>query len=701
MARRYERETQYQATGADFSRANTAGQLATALQDFSNKAATRYTQARATQGANAGLQSTGVPEPKNDATAYNRAFNASATAAYKARTQIDIEDTYDRFERETPNDPLAYEAKSEGYRKGLLKQQRDPSLRTEIDILSASRASEGRSRVAGQALAVERDSQRTDILSGLDSMVQAAARKVPMEGPLADEAMSVLQKNINESLEAGQASGLFSASQVRELRDQYANAAQRGFQAGQVNNIASGIMGQYESDVRAGDRALAAVDKLELDDATKIDVQEEVKKRFNLMQDERKRTYVDATSALHRDIEDGDPSPNAEQAAGNLYRKGAYTPAEYTSILGRIDNARMKHAEDTATITSIEQAVLSSANLDPKNEKVVKAVDAWFTKSAELNHLSPGDEEWVSSAAQVASRTNILPPQAMSWARASLLSGEPELASKAANAMTRWSDASPYAYTYFDDPNIKAYADQVSAMVQAGATPENAVEVARANTFDIPEARKKILQADYTKQKYVESNVSNLQSHMNSDDAFDRALLSGAPGASLAMQDEYQASVRTYFDKTNGDIKRARELAWKDIRGVYGYSEVNGKPEILKYAPELVFPGIDVKVIQSDVADVSKQLGVTTPVRLTPSRSTGDTNGVEWNLTTTDEDGHDEVLLDANNRPFVYAIPTQTEDYVRAQEEAKTKAVEDARASAAKRREIAERMDKLGSFPGY
>jgi hypothetical protein len=701
MASRYERSVAYQPTGANFARANTAGKLADALSEFSGRAGEMGAQLQSARGTAAGAQSEGVPQPKSSVTAYGRAFNNAATAAYKARAQIDIEDTYARLERENPTDPMAYEAKSEGYRKGLLKLQRDPVLRTEMDILSASRASEGRRRVADQALAVEQDSQRTDILSGLDSMVQAAARKVPMEGPLADEAMAVLQTNINESLLAGQEAGLFSASQVRQLRDKYAETAQRGFQSGQVNTLASSIMGKYQADVRAGDRALAELDGLELDDGTKIEVQEEVRKRFGLMQDERKRQYVEASSALHRDIEDGDPSPDAEGAAIALYRKGVYSPAEYTSILGRIDTARAKHAEDEATITNIENAFVNGVRLDPKNEKVVKAVDKWFAKVATANNLAPGSDEWTSYAAQIASRTNILPPQAMSWARSSLLSGEPELASSAANAMTRWSDAAPTAYSYFDDPNMKAYADQVSSMVQAGALPETAVEVARANTFDIPEQRKKSLGSAYTKEKYAESNAGDLKSKMDGDDAFDRALLAGSPTPPLGMRDEYERSVRAYYDRTNGDINKARELAWKDIRGVYGYSEVNGEPEVMKYAPELIFPGIDVKVIQADLAESAKAAGIQTPVRLTPAPATGDTNGVLWQLTTTDEDGFEEVVLDEKNRPRVYAIPTQTDEYVRAQEDAKKKAVADARAESAKRRKIAEEMAELGSFPGY
>jgi len=485
------------------------------------------------------------------------------------------------------------------------------------------------------------------------------------------------------------------------------DAAQRtrieaAIDAGRVKAVTNDIAKAFELDTKAGESALKKLGESGLSEEDQLEVRKQVRERNGLLHAERRAEYAETVNTLERSITAGAPGQNAEAVAARLYRKGVYSPTEYTNILERIDIARAKGAEDAATIAGIEDAFVNGLRLDPKNEKIVKAVDKWFAEATKVNQVKPGSEEYVSLSAQMAARTNILPPKAMSWARATLLSGEPAITVPAANAMTRWADAAPTAYAYFDDPNLKAYAEQVSSLVQAGASPEKAVEVARANAFDIPEQRKKVLQSTYTKEKYAEDNAGDLQDRMDGDDAFDVEILPGAPQAPLGMRDEYERSVRAYFDRTNGDIERARELAWKDIRGVYGYSRVNGEPEILKYAPELVFPGVSIDVIRNDLNSAATAAGIKTPVNLTPSRATGDTRGILWSLTTTDEDGNDEVLLDEKNRPLIYAIPTDTQAYVEADAKNRRDAIAKARAESEKRRRLVEATaEAAAEYQGY
>lgn len=458
---------------------------------------------------------------------------------------------------------------------------------------------------------------------------------------------------------------------------------------------AQGVLKAYETDARTGTAALVALNDSGLPADVLTDARRLVREGAGLLHAERRQQYGDQVTALERAISRGAPGANAEAQAEQLYRRGAYTSEQRTNVLQAIDEARQRGAAAAAEITAVQEAFTSGARLDPRNEKVVKAVDAWFKQVTQLNGIAPGSDEWINSAAQVAHRTNILPPEAMSWARKTLLSGDPALSVPAANAISRWADASPTAYAYFDDPNLKAQAEGIDGLVRAGVAPAKAVEIVRANTFDIPKARQDALKATYTKEKYAASNDGELQSFLDGDDRFDRTVIGGAPAAPLAMRDEFSALVRTYFDATNGDIKRARELAWKDIRGVYGYSMVNGTPEILKYAPELIYSGLDAGVIRADIDAVAKASGVETPVKLTPSRMTGDTRGLLWQLQTTDADGNEEVLLDEKNRPLIYAIPTDTARYVEAQEALKRSAIEAARAESARRRQTAEAAASL------
>jgi len=312
-----------------------------------------------------------------------------------------------------------------------------------------------------------------------------------------------------------------------------------------------------------------------------------------------------------------------------------------------------------------------------------KDVDALFSADQARNGIPVGSDEWVNSAALLASRTNMYPESAIDWARSALAAGEPNLTAQAASALTRMRDANPVAFAYFEDAKTTAFATQVDGLVRAGVPAAKADEVARRNTFDLDANRAKVLGRRHRRDKLAEDNIGALRSQLNSDDAFDQTWLGGAPeDPTGGMADDYERLVSQFYTFHNGDITQARRQAFQALRGIYGVSTVNGRPQILKYAPELRFKGIDPAVIRSDAEAVAKAAGYTGDpkrVSLVPSRFTGDTQGLRWALHTTDEDGADEVLLDERNREIVYEIPTDHQAYAEANRAADVSAVDEAR----------------------
>lgn len=719
MASRYERSTSYQPTGMDFSRAQTAastGQLAGRLSGVLGEFAARRS---ASAGARAGLKAKPVdlspqerrerflatptdqklpaisPKLKNELTAYGRAFNESARAAYMGRQQLDIEESYGRFETEAPTDVALYQSKSEGYRKGLLKGAQDPLLREQLDILARSRSAEGLRRVTTQALIVERDEQRTSILDGLDSMVQAAARKVPMQGPLADEALGVLQTRIVESLRAGQASGLFSASQVRELRNHYTEIAAKGIQSSQVDNLSSAIMGQYEADVLAGDRALAQLDQLDLPDSTRIEVQGEVRKRLGLMESERKHRYVESLGRLHQDIADGTPSANAETDAFALYRKGAMSVDGYTSMLSQIERARTEAAKKQADITAGIAAFNNSTPLDPKNSETRKVMDQVFAQA--VAGVPRGSPEWQNVAIDMAARTNIAPTDSISWSRSIIAAGDPVNSATAAQFLRRMEDSNPSAFRYVDDEKLKSYVGQVNAAITAGTPEDVAIAVAYRNTYALKDSEREQLKTDYSAalkgpQKAAQANADDLQDRLDSDERYDHALLGGAPAAPVALRGEYNAAVERYYPYTAGDIEQARELAWRDVTRKWGYSTVNGAPELMPYAPEVMYPQLPMAVIKDDLSKSVAPLGLKPEeIRLIPSPETGGTDGIVWNVGHVNEYGVADIVLDERNRPLRYQLPVSEESFMAAVKALRAAEVQ-------KAREFTERQRKMNEI---
>jgi hypothetical protein len=480
-----------------------------------------------------------------------------------------------------------------------------------------------------------------------------------------------------------------------DARSKFLAIAENEAKQQRVTGASNAITAAYERSQQAGLAALQNLDKSGLSPEDQFSVRAQVRQNMGLIHAERRQEFAEEVNELERAITAEAPGADAERRAASLYSRGVYTPEQYTNVLQAIDGARAQGASNGAASAAVAAALESGSHLDPKNEKIVKAVDTLFATTTQLNKVQPGSDEYINGAGVLAHKTNILPPSAMSWARASILSGDPKLVAPAATAMASWADAAPTAYAYFDDPNLKAYSAQVYSLIAAGASPSSAVETVRANQ-QLPEARRKELATTYTKEKYAGDNGSELQSRLNNDDAFDRSLSpTGAPAATEAMRSEYNASVRQYFEKTNGNIEQARELAWRDIRGMYGYSTVNGAPELLKHAPELRYPGIDTSVIRADIDAIAATMNVKTPVRMVPSLDTDLTQGQVWELHTTDEDGYETTVLDERNRPVQYRIPTDTRVYLEKQEQAKKAAIDAARAESANRRAIAEAIQNL------
>lgn len=665
MARRYERNTIYQPAGVDNTQAEGAASLRDTLLGFSRQASGIAQDRSASRGRAQGIAdgSTGnVPKKRSNFTASGRAYNDAAGAAYVARQQVDIEDTYAALEQELPDNSAEFEARSEGFRKGLINAQTDPELRLRLDVLTQARAGEGLRRVRGAQLSKQRDQQRADILAGLDSMVQAAARKVPQDTPAAIEAQNVLQEQIGSTLKTAQDSGLFTASQIRELRSNYAETAQKGIVSGQVANYTSQIIAKYETDILAGDAALRQVQKLDLDDATKVAIQSKVRERLGLLQGERGRQYVLERAALNQDIATNAPSPSAERDAFNLYRRGAITDEQYNTTVGQIERARIEQAKGQADLAIGTRAYQNSTPLDPADTKLRGMMDKVFKNA--VAGVERGSAEYQNLAIDIAQRTNIVPSDSISWARTIIAAGDPEKSAAAANFLYRLEQGNPAAYRFVEDPKLKAYVGQVNDAINAGTPSELAVQVAFTNTFELTDVQQKAYADRYSQQfkgsrlPRSQYNSQALKSFLDSDDSYDRSWFRSAPDAPIGLQAEFNSGVEKYYAYTGGDIEQARKLAWRDVRGKWGYSTINGSPELLAYAPERMFPQIDPEKIKADFKATVESVGLDpSKARIMQGPETAATGGYTWLIGIVDEYGAIDTAPGPNNLPIPYDLP--------------------------------------------
>ena len=173
------------------------------------------------------------------------------------------------------------------------------------------------------------------------------------------------------------------------------------------------------------------------------------------------------------------------------------------------------------------------------------------------------------------------------------------MAGPAAQFVAGVEASAPEAAGQFDQ-NTKAFAAIVNQMITAGTNPDEAVKTARATVYDINDAVLKQRQGQY--KEHAKQSLSTLESFIDRD--FD-TLLSAQPDVAHVRDDvmrldvDFNSLSSRYFEKT-GDIELARDLAWKDLRRVYGPSRVNGVPVMMAMPPERF--GVTPEMVRREIA---------------------------------------------------------------------------------------------------
>lgn len=468
-----------------------------------------------------------------------------------------------------------------------------------------------------------------------------------------------------------------------------------------VDDRAAGVLSAYEQSFRKGAAALAAAaaDPALTDDERSA-LQTRVRSESNLISARRQQEHVDDLVRLERLQASGDK--RADGLAATLYDRGVLSELQYAGVVGATERARIADQKKNADAVTLRAAIASGMKFDPKDTDARKAVAGFFTDAT--MGVAPGTPQYVAAATQLAASTNIVPEPAISWARASLVGGSPTEAAAAADMMSRFRETSASAYGFAVDDTTRVMSADIADAIHAGAAPAVAVENARKNAQRTPAEREAFTSA-YKAQKVARGNASALSGLLSGSDRYDPSVFTATPDAPPALQAEFDQAVERYFPLTGGDAEKARARAFEDVQRKWGRSEVNGKPEILPYAPEAMFPGLSAEAVRADVAKSINENGSqirrldsatgeikwTVPaakdVRLVPTDATARTGGQVWALGTVDEFGAPDFLRAPDGSVLQYRLPVQQDSYAAAREAQQAAAMEAARRGQQNRQE--------------
>lgn len=475
-------------------------------------------------------------------------------------------------------------------------------------------------------------------------------------------------------------------------RDQAIVVAQKAVTEKSVSTQASGILAAYNTGVRTGDAALAAL-RTDQPESDQIEVRQRVRQGVSLLQDQRSRENHDELVSIVRRVNQGMGTPADVGRLDQLYQRNAITEAQHLSYLSQYDEERAKALKAQAGALNFAAQMAAGIPVDPGDDKQKKALDGAFTTAA--GTAAPGDERFLAVARGLAKQARLLPPSADSWLSSAARSPDPGIATRAAEFFNLLEATAPEAAAKVD-PDTRAVMGVMSSMIGAGTNREKAFETARANVFEV---RKDVLEQRrqaFGVKEMRRANDKAFASLMDQDfDGWFSRQADYVPTDTGAgdLKADFLSQTQRYFEKT-GDIEVARAQARADVKHRYGVSEVNGRKEILYYAPEKQFPGLTAEMVRGDVGRVltenAAQIMRRDPttgkpvaasmkaedVRLVPSAETDRTGGKRWNLGFVDEFGAPDVLRDAKNRPLTYALPVDEESVQRMMAEQRQKQAE-------------------------
>lgn len=634
--------------------------------------ATQYGAAlRRQQGEQEGLRegAAGNPQPRTGfaaITPFGQAYNNSAEAAYSAKVQTDINETADRLALEHEADPEGFSAAMDAVAVQLYKTVPEP-FRPLVGTVLNGRKSAVAARLAQQRKIRVDNETLAATLQGMENGAQAAveaASKLP--GAEGDDLLKGYIAENRKRWEVLAREGIIAPTDVLKYDAAFRKSVTEGLDNYEVVSVTERLTDLANVDVQAAAAAMELVWQNEdLTTAQKEAIQDSFNSTVSDIHGRRSRIYAEQTARIAERLAARDTSESLVTEAEALYRNGAYTVDQLEGVrAGRMRN--IKAAQDTQdSIGVVKRSIASGVPLDPRNADDRKNVDAYFSAVVANAGFQAGSEQWRQAAIQVYQATNILPETASSWARSKMLSqADAPGAALAARFMAAATEANPLAAPYtVEDANTSSFIYQVNAATNAGVDPIVAVETARAN-LNIPKEQRELLDTRYTAGKFEQTNETALRQFMYTEGSgMDYApwYLPGdpLPETPLAMQAEYNSLVKTYFRLNGGDIEGARRQAAGVVKRTYRVSDVNGKPEIIKFGPPKG-TGPMLRQVLNDALTANGFTGDPNTVKLRPSWVSDSTQGTAWFLVHENEDGDVvDVVRGKRNQPAVFVMPNE------------------------------------------
>ena len=598
--------------------------LAQSLQKISMRMEDRLdikAQVEATrEGREAGLS--GVPQLQDETTIRGKAFNASARDAVRTEFDLNARLRLDDLEKEFTHDPVGFEEKSQAFIAGHLSALKEQGYEEIAQDIGASfelnrRNAFGRIEKRQQALIRDRQIENALHYQARAQEEIIKASRLLMNAP-AHEMGDILNQMSEISARATETTShfgpdgrpLFSAGQRMNFQEKMEELV-----AQQVGMAWLDKQPSIEEGLESWHNGAAFIEitgengekgTLNLEDALGLEaaqnalpyMERAAKTKLSAQKAAFEKESSVLNSSLDLAITTATDFDALEQISSQIdLHEGRIGTVKANNLRKKIFNAQEKFAEDHDDIAAGALFARGDMTLNPQDTDSKKAFNAFYgAVQTELADLDPAQRNM--SVTQIIANAGVVPDLLKGDISIAARSRDPDVIAQAADLVDRVADKNPHLVDQLGATRDLARITMVNDRIAVGYDTKEAFE-AVDKQLD-PRHAPAVEQMDgeistLVKEQKIDFRARAVDALSTfSDDFFSLVPFSGDTidqgGADVQGElDVAQAAYRMAWEdayRLTRDTGQAEKIAQTKLRGQFGRSRINGRPRIMRFAPE-------------------------------------------------------------------------------------------------------------------
>ncbi len=239
----------------------------------------------------------------------------------------------------------------------------------------------------------------------------------------------------------------------------------------------------------------------------------------------------------------------------------------------------------------VESSLQNNFPLDSTDKNNQLAIDHYFDRNV-AGGFNINNADSLNKVAEITTKSGMLPTQIKTMLIAGATSRDPAVVVPMAKMYGQIFDNNPAAATGVDK-GAMAFYSKVYAYDRAGVPAEKAVDMAYNQVYQQDDRLKQMISQQVRDKDYIKARATAAQDNINSLSpswtSFGAPSISDAGQANQLYQRDYQTIYDANFAQTGGDADQAKAMTNAMIKKVWAVSTINGKEEVMKYAPEAVY----------------------------------------------------------------------------------------------------------------